>query len=144
MFRILLILWLLPSLAFAGGDYSEPPRGSDLRRALMDAVRPHAVWNLGAPVEFVVEDLRVSGDIAYASLMPQRPGGGAIDFWQTPLMKRGEIDPEFYDGVAMVVLYQKSGATWVAVHWSIGSTDVWWAGPEFCAEFKAVTPEFCY
>ncbi|MFT5161407.1 MAG: hypothetical protein ACI9ZD_003026, partial [Paracoccaceae bacterium] len=73
-----------------------------------------------------------------------RPGGGVIDFWQTPLMKRGEINPEFYDGVQMHVLYQKSGATWVAVHWSIGSTDVWFASREFCEEYRSVTPEFCF
>lgn len=144
MFRFLAIFLLVPTLLWAGDGYSEPARGSETRRALMDAIRPHAAWNLGAPVEFVVEDLRLSGNIAYASLAPQRPGGGAIDFWQTPLMKRGEIDPEFYDGVWMHVLYQKSGATWVAVHWTIGATDVWWASPEFCRVFQAVTPEFCY
>lgn len=144
MLRVLVLLFLLPTLALAGDGYFEPKRGSELRKSLMDAVRPHAIWNLAAPVEFVVEELRVHGDVGYASLSPQRPGGAAIDFWKTPLMKRGEINPEFYDGVYMHVLYQKSGNVWVAVHWSIGATDVWFASPEYCEVFRAVTPEFCF
>ena len=144
MFRFIATILLVPMMAWAGDDYYEPARGSETRRALMDAIRPHAAWNLGAPVEFVVDDLRVLGDIGYGSLAPQRPGGGRIDFWQTPMLKRGGIEPEFYDGVHMHVLYQKSGATWVAVHWSIGATDVWFADPELCAVFRAVTPEFCF
>ena len=143
MIRFVLILLLLPT-ALLAADFYEPARGSALRRHLMEAIRPHAEWTLGAPVEFVVSDLRVSGEIGYAALEPQRPGGGRIDFWQTPLMKRGEIDPEFYDGVHMHVLYQKSGETWVAVHWSIGATDVWWADPALCSIFRTVTPEVCY
>lgn len=61
-----------------------PARGSALRSDLMDAARPHAEWMLGAPVEFVVTELRVSGDLALAMLVPQRPGGGAIDVLRTP------------------------------------------------------------
>jgi hypothetical protein len=144
MIRIMLLVLGFPFWAWAGTDYSEPARGSDLRRALLDAIWPHAIWSFGAPVEFVVDDLRVSGNVGYATLAPQRPGGKAIDLMQTPFMKRGELDPEFYDGVQMHVLYQKSGATWVAVHWSVGATDIWFASPEFCADYKPVIPEFCY
>ena len=43
--------------------WEEPARGTALRGNLMDAVRPHAEWVLGAPVIFVVNDLRVSGDV---------------------------------------------------------------------------------
>ncbi len=142
MKKLLLLLLSLPALVWAG-DYETPERGSALRRSLVDAIRPHAEWNLGQPIEFVVNDLRAGGKVAYASLSPQRPGGGAINLYETPMMKRGELDPEFYDGVRMHVLYQKSGETWVAVHWSIGATDVWFAAPELCEVFQRVTPEFC-
>lgn len=111
---------------------------------MMDAIRPQAEWNLGAPVEFVVDDLRVAGGVGYAVLSPQRPGGMAISFWDTPLYKRGQVNPEFYDGTTMHVLYVRSGDLWVAAHYSIGSTDVWWADPELCQTFKSVTPEFCF
>lgn len=143
MLRIILICLLLPVIAYAGDDYSEPKRGTATRAALMDATRPHAIWNLGGPIEFVVEELRQQHSIAYAVLHPQRPGGVAINFFDTPFFQRGDIDPEFYDGVTMHVLYQKSGDTWVAVHWSIGATDVWFASPEFCADYHSVIPEFC-
>ena len=49
------------------------------RAALMDALRPKVEWALGAPVQFVVYDLRRQGDLAFASVYPQRPGGADID-----------------------------------------------------------------
>lgn len=120
-----------------------PGRGTALRAALMDAARPHAEWDLGAPVEFVVDQLRVSGAVAYAALQPQRPGGGQIDLRRTPLVTRDGNDPEYMDGTHMEVLFHRSGATWVAVAWQIGSTDVWYATPEYCAAFRDVIPEVC-
>lgn len=141
-------------LAFlAGGvalaDYVEPPRGSATRKALMDAIRPHAEWVLGPPVEFVVHELRLAEGqglpfpVAFASLRAQRPGGGAIDIRQTPGFARGEIYPEVMDGTTLQALYRKEGDTWVAVHWAIGATDVWYADPGFCPDYFAVLPEVC-
>jgi len=49
----------------------------------MDAIRPHIEWDLGAPIEFAIAQLRVSGDVAYASVVPQRTGGGIIDLFST-------------------------------------------------------------
>lgn len=141
--RVVLLMLCLAGPAMAGEDYHEPARGSAERRALMDAIRPHAEWNLGQPIEFVVYDLRVAVDHAYASLLPQRPGGGQIDIRDTPMMRRGGVDPGFFDGVVMNVLYQRAGDIWVAVHWSIGATDVWWSESELCASYRAVTPEVC-
>ena len=37
----------------------------------MDAIRPHVEWQLGQPIQFVVGDLRVSGDVAFGVLNPQ-------------------------------------------------------------------------
>jgi hypothetical protein len=142
---LLLVALLLPAMARAGDDYSEPARGTALRAALLDAIRPHAEWMLGQPVEFVVEDLRAGLDTGFAILHPQRPGGQAIDLATTPMVRRGgAYEADMMDGTTMHVLYQKSGATWVAVHWSIGATDVWWSDPDLCVTFQAVTPEYCY
>lgn len=97
----------------------------------MDAIRPHVEWDLGQPIEFVVDELRVAGDVAYGSLSPQRPGGSAIDLYNTQGSWRGEMEPEYMDGTRVEVLYRKVRETWVAVHHSIGATDVWFAAPEY-------------
>ena len=120
-----------------------PPRGSATRAQLMDAIRPHAEWMLGAPVEFVVNDLRLLGDRAFAMLVAQRPGGGAINVLQTPMVERGEFDPFLADTPHIEVLYVKSGDTWVALHWAIGATDVWYAWEPICGPFRALIPEVC-
>ncbi|PKP68896.1 MAG: hypothetical protein CVT82_13475 [Alphaproteobacteria bacterium HGW-Alphaproteobacteria-4] len=120
-----------------------PERGSATRAALMDAIRPHAEWMLGAPVEFRVNDLRLLGNRAFAMLEAQRPGGGAIDVLKTPMVARGEFDPYLADTPHIEVLYVKSGDTWVALHWAIGATDVWYAWEPLCAPFRALIPEVC-
>lgn len=123
--------------------WEEPARGTATRSALMDALRPHAEWMLGAPVEFVIHDLRRAGDLAFASVYAQRPGGGEIDISRTRGAATGLLDPEFTDGTSLQALYRKSGDTWVAVHWAIGATDVWYADPALCADYVAVIPDAC-
>lgn len=123
--------------------YDTPQRGSGLRADLMDAVRPIAEWQLGAPVEFVVHDLRVAGRVAFASLTAQRPGGGEIDMRRTPMVRRGDYDPEIGDGPTMQALLQKSGPGWVVVTYAIGPTDVWYAWDEYCPIWHAVLPATC-
>ncbi|PIE12620.1 MAG: hypothetical protein CSA70_08940 [Rhodobacterales bacterium] len=127
----------------AVADWATPKRGSATRKGLMDALRPHAEWQLGAPVEFVVHDLRVSGSVGFAAVHAQRPGGKEIDIARTPGARRGYLDPEFMDGTSLQALYRKVGATWVAVHWAIGATDVWYADPALCVDYAAVIPEVC-
>ncbi len=136
-----ILLWII--LALPALAWEEPARGTRTRAALMDALRPHAVWMLGQPVEFLVHDLRRDGDLAFASVHPQSPGGTPIDLRRTPAVARGELDPEFMDGVTMQALYQKSGDTWVAVHWAIGATDVWYSWAPFCRVWRPVIPEAC-
>lgn len=137
---VLVVALLAPQLALA---WSEPARGSDLRADLMDALRPMAEWNLNAPVEFVVNELRVEGNIAFASVMAQRPGGGRIDMTTTPMYQRGEIDPYIADGATIQALLQRSGRMWVPVHFAIGATDVWYYSEAFCPIWGAVLTEFC-
>ncbi|WP_372838580.1 hypothetical protein [Phaeovulum sp.] len=135
------------SMVLAGGAAAQgwvtPERGTATRAQLMDAIRPHAEWMLGAPVEFVVNDLRLLGDRAFAMLEAQRPGGGKIDMFKTPMIARGEFDPYIVDTPHIEVLYVKSGDTWVALHWAIGATDVWYAWEPICAPFRALIPEAC-
>lgn len=129
-------------ISSAAFGWDTPARGTETRTALMDAIRPIAEWRLGAPVQFVVHDLRRAGDVAFASLRAQRPGGVKIDIRETPTFRRGEEDGSF-DITDIHVLYKRSGTTWVAVHHSFGATDVWWSWGPLCQQFRAVTPEVC-
>ena len=146
--RGLMIAALLVASALRA-DYVEPARGTETRKALMDALRPHAEWVLGAPVEFVIHDLRLAEgqglpfDVAFAAVHAQRPGGQPIDIRTTPGYARGELDPEFMDGTTFQALYRKQGKTWVAVHWAVGATDVWYSDTIFCPDYFAVLPEVC-
>ncbi|MCB1388639.1 MAG: hypothetical protein KDK12_05765 [Rhodobacteraceae bacterium] len=137
---VLIALLAMPVAALA---WTEPPRGSDQRADLMDAIRPMAEWHLGAPVEFVVNELRVDGGVAFASVTAQRPGGGTIDLIDTPAMRRQEIDPEIMDGTQIQALFQRSGRQWVPVHFALGATDVWYSWNEYCPLWGPVLPEFC-
>ncbi|WP_149140860.1 hypothetical protein [Gemmobacter caeruleus] len=131
-------IWAAPALA-----WQTPGKGSADRTGMMDALRPLAAWNLGAPVEFVVNDLRVAGAAGFASVSPQRPGGQPIDLRATPMVQRDGADPAYMDGATMQALMQREGTTWVAVHWQIGATDAWWDQPRFCAAWAGVLPEIC-
>lgn len=125
-------------------NWYEPQRGTAERKALMNALRPLAEVDLGSPVEFVVHDLRVSGDRAFASVQPQRPGGKEIDLASTPGYVRGDFSYDMMDGTHMQALYVRSGETWVVMEHSIGAMDVWFAGEPFCSSWGPVIAEFCY
>lgn len=141
MKRILTVVLCLLALPVAA--YEEPARGTQLRRDLMDAMRPIGEWNLGAPVQFVVHELRVSGDVAFASVSMQRPGGQQIDISRTPLVLRDGQDPDFIDGSTFQALFKRSGNMWVPVRHATGATDVWYAWQEYCPTWGAVLPEAC-
>lgn len=134
---------LMPLGAAQAESWYEPQRGTQERRDLMDALRPHAWWTLGQPVQFVVNDLRVSGERAFASVSPQRPGGGAIDPAQTPAVARDPYFAEDMWDVDMQAVLMKSGNVWVVVDHTFGATDAWWANPEHCAEWYNVIRDAC-
>ena len=142
MLRRLLAACIAMGFAAPALAYDTPQRGSGLRAALMDAMRPVAEWHYGPPVQFVVHDLRVSGDVAFASVTAQRPGGRPIVLGETPGYRRGELEAEF-DWNGMQALLQRSGKTWVPVHAVVSASDVWWSDPALCPTWRAVIPEFC-
>jgi hypothetical protein len=138
---VAIVLTAWAGLACAQG-WGEPPRGSPERRALMDALRPEAEAVFGAPVEFVVKDLRVAGDLAFASVTAQRPGGQAIDVRRTPGWASGYFlaDASWTSGQALL---RRSGSGWAVDTALFGATDVWWAEPRACAEFGPVIADVC-
>ncbi|MCC1492155.1 hypothetical protein [Cognatishimia sp. F0-27] len=123
--------------------WEHPERGSALRADLMDAARPLAEYAFGASVVFVVDDLRVHGGAAFGNLRPVRPSGAEIGARDLTPAARRRIDPAFWDGPQMQVLFSRGAGGWFAAQYAIGATDVWWADPAFCPEWGAVIPEFC-
>ena len=133
--RILLaiLISIIGGNALAQNSY-EPKRGTATRAALMDSIRPHVEQVFGKPIQFVVERLQVSGDVAFASLHPQRRGGVQIN------LRRLRLEEDYFDGVQVDVFYKKQGKNWIVAEHSIGATDVWWHGSELCLEYRAVAP----
>ncbi|MGH1415009.1 MAG: hypothetical protein ACRBB0_16085 [Pelagimonas sp.] len=131
------------TLPFQAVAWEEPQRGSQIRNDLMDAMRPHAEAVFGAPVVFVVQELRVEGDVAFGMLKPVRPGGQEIGFDDLGPRYREYEDREYWSGADMQVLYERSGRTWVATHQTFGATDAWWADTQFCPKWHPVILEVC-
>lgn len=138
---VALLLTALPAFA-AETSFDRPERGTLLRQDLMEVARPFAEEHLGGPVEFVVEDLRHRGGVAFGVLSPQRPGGAPIPWGDTRMGREGE-DEAGYDGLRIDVLYRVGPEGWDVAEWAIGATDLWYADPGLCAEFGAVLPEIC-
>ena len=115
-----LLCGLLATTAHAQSWY-EPARGSQERRAIMDAMRPVIEAKLNPPVEFVVRDLRVLGNWAFAQVNPQRPGGGRIDLRRTMLRN----DAPYLDSIRTEAILQRRNGRWFTIDHAIGATDVW-------------------
>lgn len=108
-----------------------PAKGSPERKAILDVVRPLAERDLGAPVEFVVGEFNVAGDMAFVALKAQRPGGGAIDPYRTPFAKRnGEEAVSMFDCCHVEAVLQKKQGSWTVLESGVGATDVWYT--EWC------------
>lgn len=137
---------LIASGAGQAQDWHEPARGTAERARLMNAIRPLAEWQLGAPVEFVVHTLRVTSDHAFALVDPQRPGGAPIDIDVTPLVREFGEDAWYYreiGGLGIVALLIREGDQWAVVDHSIGATDAWFTAPVYCREFAELIGEYC-
>jgi hypothetical protein len=143
---------LVFSCAFAAGpapaqqapQAGTAERDSPIRRDIMDALRPLAEWAFDPPVEFVVRQLRVAGDVAFAAVDAQRPGGAPIDLASSPLVRRDGEPVGLVDGPHLEALLQKSGAMWVPVHHAVGSSDVWYAWEGYCPRWGPVLPDTCH
>lgn len=117
---------------------TEPARGSPDRAALRDAIGPHAELQLGPPVEFVAERLRDQGNLGFAMVQLQHPGGKQIDPMTLPMVRHDPSVIGFLHGLHVKVLYQKSGKTRVAVHRSIKAADVSWPDTALCAIYASL------
>lgn len=95
--------------------------GDPLRRPLLDALRPVIADDLGQPVQFMVDRLRVQGDWAFFAGSVQQPDGRPIDFGRT---RYAEADREgFFDGPGAYGLLRRVGGQWRVQGFFIGPTD---------------------
>ena len=135
-------LVLAAATAAPAEGWYEPAPGTAERAALMAAIRPAAEEGLGAPVEFVVHQLRVSGNVAFAALEAQRPGGAPIDLYRTPGYLRGEFYLDIMDPTGVQALLTRHGDLWVADDVVMTATDVWYI--EYCGtRFDPVIKDVC-
>jgi hypothetical protein len=116
-----LAVGLAPGAAFAQAE--TPAKGSELRKTLLDAVRPMVEAEVGKPVEFSVNDLNVLGEWAFAILTPQRPGGGPIEYVYTRY--QGAVDAGAFDN-QVIALLRETPTGWLVYGYSLGATDVPW------------------
>ena len=105
-----------------GGGLYEPLKGDPERQALLDLVRRNVEDQLGRPVEFLVETLRVKDDWAFAILQPVRVGGGVIDMDDTRL----KDSEQAFDGLRTEVIWRKTGGEWTLGQYALGATDLWY------------------
>lgn len=111
----------------SAGDYTVPRPGSEIRNAVLGALRPAVEERLGPNIEFKVTLIRVQRDWAFVVADPQRKGGQQIDGYKLFGEDFGNMD-----GLRVDAVLRKQGGRWVVVDHAIGATDVWYCdvGPK--------------
>lgn len=125
----------------ASSGYIQPERGSPLRRDILDAVRPSVVGEFGNPVEFVVDEMRVEGSIAYVELWAQRPGGVPIEPASTPRFQSGRWDDLGNDLRWVSGFLRNTNGRWEGYDIVFGASEAWWVGD--CTGLGVLMPETC-
>jgi hypothetical protein len=108
------------------GQLVRPKPGNPLRKAVLDGLRGPIQKDLGQKVIFIVDDIRVVGDWAYAQVNPVQPNSKPIDFSKTRYKEA--LEEGYFDGPRTYALLRKQGGHWVTVTYQIGPTDVCWLG----------------
>ena len=145
LFLFVVLSFVLPASVLAQ-SWHEPKRGSLERGQIMNALRPVIEWRLGAPVEFVVYELRSTGAQAFASVAPQRPGGTQIDIREAPIVRYWGDDASYYEdvgGIDVIAFLIREGDQWAVIDHSIGATDVWFASEPYCTVFSELLFDYC-
>ena len=109
-----------------------PAPGSAERKAIAEALRAPVGKELKQKVVFKIDHLKASGDWAFLRGVPQRPGGGRVDYSATTYRQR--IEDGVFDDWICALLRKKAGK-WQVVKYVIGATDVVYEGWD--AEYKA-------
>ena len=100
-----------------------PAPGTPLRKAILDALRPMVAAEVGAPVEFGSVNMRVLGEWAFVIAVPQRPGGGPIEYIYSRY--QSAVDQDMFGG-ATAALLRETPKGWLVYEYDLGATDVVW------------------
>ncbi len=109
-----------------GQGISPAPRGSVLRKAILDSARPIFQAETNGDIEFVVRRLNLSGDWAFGDVTLQRPGGRAIDWRRTKYAEANATGA--FDPAGSFFLARRTGQTWRILAAAVGPTDIAWDG----------------
>jgi len=136
-FLLSVFLLLATSLGVSAQSVHEPARGTAERSEILDTVRPLLEARVGPPVEFVVDWMRSGNGWAFVQLSPQRPGGAAIDLYQTTYANQAD----YMDGLVTFALLRFQNNRWNLIDFVVGPTDVFWQGDPLYAQLPpGLTP----
>jgi hypothetical protein len=130
-------LVIIAAVAASAQETQTPAPGSAERKAIADALRAPVEKELGQKVVFKIDHLKVDSGWAFLRGVPQRPGGGKVDYGSTPYRQR--IEDGVFDDWICALLRKKAGK-WQVVKYVIGATDVVYEGWD--AEYKAPSEIF--
>jgi hypothetical protein len=111
----------IPDAANPRNDLHTPERGSDERKAIMDALRVPVEKKLHQQVIFKADHLKVQSDWAFLIGKPQRLDGTPVDYSGT--VYKDAVDAGAFDDGIVALLHEVSGK-WRVVQFVIGATDV--------------------
>lgn len=118
-YRAAVFIIVFGSIALA--QTSTPKAGSAERKAIMDALRVPIEKQLGKPVVFKVEHLKVQNGWAFMRGVPKQPNGKAMDYRGTPFYQAYK-DGFFSDFVCGLLRRQNN--KWQVINYCLGPTDV--------------------
>lgn len=112
----------------APGEPGIPPaEASDPERdAMTAALAPRVEAEIGRPVSFTVNTMRVENDWGWLIAQPWTPEGAQIDWSQTRYAERAASGVLDGGGTTYALLKRENG-TWRVVDFAVGPTDVAWA-----------------
>jgi hypothetical protein len=136
---LLALLLLLACAARASAQSSPytPAPGTPERRGIADALRAPVERELRQKVVFKIDALKVKDGWAFLRGVPQRPGGGKVEYSSTAYQEQIE-NGAFDDWIC--ALLRRQGGKWRVVKYVIGATDVVYEGWD--AEYKAPSAIF--
>jgi hypothetical protein len=125
--RISLVLFsvLICQAGVSAQTVQTPGEGSVERKAILDTLRKPVEKELKQKIKFVIETLRVQGSWSFVGGVPQSENGSWPDYRATKYQEA--IDYEMFDNNIFALLKNTEGE-WKVVTYSIGCTDVCYAG----------------
>lgn len=135
------MLTLIAALAFSFfastvfAKVETPPPSSLVREAILDTVRSITAAELGAPIEFDVQDFRVLDGWAFVRARPQRPGGIEVSYAYTRYERAWETGA--FDDRAVALLHETPSG-WLVYAYCFGAADIAWL---FWSDIYGAPPE---